>query len=192
MRQRSLIRKKLGGMASVQGLEFNLMQRVFSVVHDNDALAAVIVAIRELGMDAEPMQVTASATPTEQIDKPWWPLALAGVAALSAEILHWVGMPEWVAVVVSSLHEEQVPNTSTRDSTGHSPSATYCKTDRSQVSSSRRCCARASPSAAPCRRCQYAGVSRRQFADSWHLHQQTCPFSAVPAYTPIFIATSQL
>ncbi len=37
--EEALIRKKLGGMTSVQGLEFNLMQRVLSVVHDSDALS---------------------------------------------------------------------------------------------------------------------------------------------------------
>jgi Cd2+/Zn2+-exporting ATPase len=36
--EEALIRKKLGGMTSVQGLEFNLMQRVLTVVHDNGAL----------------------------------------------------------------------------------------------------------------------------------------------------------
>lgn len=101
--EEALIRKKLGGMVAVQGLEFNLMQRVLSVVHDNDALAAVEAAIRELGMSSEPMQVAASATPTEQIDKPWWPLALAGVAALSAEIVHWVSMPEWVSALLALI-----------------------------------------------------------------------------------------
>ncbi|MCM8578993.1 MAG: heavy metal translocating P-type ATPase, partial [Candidatus Accumulibacter sp.] len=54
--EEALIRKKLGGMASVQGLQFNLMQRVLSVVHDSGALAAVEAAIRDLGMNSEAME----------------------------------------------------------------------------------------------------------------------------------------
>lgn len=48
-----MIRKKLGGMDQVQALEFNLMQRVLTVVHRAGQLPAVQAAIRELGMEAE-------------------------------------------------------------------------------------------------------------------------------------------
>ncbi|KFB66250.1 heavy metal translocating P-type ATPase [Candidatus Accumulibacter vicinus] len=99
--EEALIRKKLGGMTSVQGLEFNLMQRVLSVVHDNDALAAVEAAIRDLGMNSEAMESATQTALTEPTGKPWWPLALAGVAALGAEIMHWVGMPEWLSALLA-------------------------------------------------------------------------------------------
>ncbi len=99
--EEALIRKKLGGMTSVQGLEFNLMQRVLSVVHDSDALAAVEAAIRDLGMNSEAMESATKAALTEPTGKPWWPLALAGVAALGAEIVHWVGMPEWLSALLA-------------------------------------------------------------------------------------------
>jgi Zn2+/Cd2+-exporting ATPase len=101
--EEALIRKKLGGMTSVQGLEFNLMQRVLSVVHDNDALAAVEAAIRDLGMNSEAMESGARTTITESAEKPWWPLALAGVAALSAEIVNWVGLPEWFSALLALI-----------------------------------------------------------------------------------------
>lgn len=99
--EEALIRKKLGGMTSVQGLEFNLMQRVLSVVHDSDALAAVEAAIRDLGMNSEAMESATKTALTESTGKPWWPLALAGVAALGAEIMHWVGMPEWLSALLA-------------------------------------------------------------------------------------------
>ena len=47
--EENLIRKKLGNMAAVKSLEFNLMQRVLTVVHEPDALESVLEAIRSLG-----------------------------------------------------------------------------------------------------------------------------------------------
>ena len=44
--EEALIRKKLGGMLEVQGLDFNLMQRVLTVVHGVSALPAIEAAIR--------------------------------------------------------------------------------------------------------------------------------------------------
>ena len=101
--EEALIRNKLGGMATVQGLEFNLMQRVLTVVHRNDTLPAVEAAIRDLGMSTKPMEANSqgSGAPTEAVGKPWWPLALAGVAALGAEIVHWFGLPEWLAALLA-------------------------------------------------------------------------------------------
>jgi len=90
--EEALIRKKLGGMAAVRALEFNLMQRVLTVVHRHDALTAVKAAINDLGMTTEPMP--AKAVAGEPVNKPWWPLALAGMAALGAEIVHWLALPE--------------------------------------------------------------------------------------------------
>jgi len=102
--EEALIRKKLDGMTCVQGLEFNLMQRVLTVVHDSNALAAVEAAIRDLGMTSEALESGAQTTIiTEPAGKPWWPLALAGVAALSAEIVHWVGLPEWLSALLAII-----------------------------------------------------------------------------------------
>jgi len=99
--EEALIRKKLGGMASVQGLEFNLMQRVLTVVHAPDALPAIEAAIRSLGMTAE--GITESAAPAAVVapSKPWWPLAVSGGLALGAEIVHWLQGPEWVSAVMA-------------------------------------------------------------------------------------------
>ena len=54
--EEALIRNKLGGLAAVSGMEFNLMQRVLAVVHQDNTLAAVETAIRDLGMSTEPME----------------------------------------------------------------------------------------------------------------------------------------
>ncbi len=101
--EEALIRKKLGGMTSVQGLEFNLMQRVLTVVHDNGALAAVEAAIRDLGMNSEAMGSESQTAFTEPAGKPWWPLALAGVAALGAEIVNWASLPEWFSALLALI-----------------------------------------------------------------------------------------
>lgn len=48
-----MIRKKLDGMAAVKGLEFNLVQRVLTVVHTPDTLEPILEAIRSLGFKPE-------------------------------------------------------------------------------------------------------------------------------------------
>ena len=100
--EEALIRKKLGGMEEVHSLDFNLMQRVLSVVHVADALPAIQAAIRELGMDSENVDGAADKSPDRpEAAKPWWPLALGGCAALIAEIIHWAGLPEWAAALLA-------------------------------------------------------------------------------------------
>ncbi len=64
-------------------------------------LAAVEAAIRDLGMNSEAMGSATKTALTEPTGKPWWPLALAGMAALGAEIVHWVGMPEWLSALLA-------------------------------------------------------------------------------------------
>lgn len=101
--EEALIRKKLGGMPEVSSLEFNLMQRILTVVHRNDSQLAVEVALRSLGMTTEPLHSEASTETKSESQKPWWPLALAGLAAIGAEILHWVNMPVWLVALFSLL-----------------------------------------------------------------------------------------
>lgn len=97
-----LIRKRLGGMPEVQALEFNLMQRVLTVVHAADALPSIQSAIRELGMESENVEdATDKTSEGTEPAKPWWPLALGGCAALTAEIMHWAGLPEWAAALLA-------------------------------------------------------------------------------------------
>ncbi|GLR14273.1 cadmium-translocating P-type ATPase [Chitinimonas prasina] len=99
--EEALIRKKLGGMAAVQGLEFNLIQRVLTVVHTPDALPAIEAAIRSLSMTAEGVTAHAAAVAAPAPSKPWWPLAVSGGLALGAEIVHWLQGPEWLSAVMA-------------------------------------------------------------------------------------------
>src|SRR5471032_1140455 len=85
--EQTLIQNKLGKLSGVQQLEFNLINRVLGVTHDLPSTDAIVDAIKSLGMHAEPMEKGAGNEAVAQVPvkKPWWPLALSGVAALAAE-----------------------------------------------------------------------------------------------------------
>ena len=99
--EEGLIRTKLGGMAEVKSMEFNLMTRVLSVVHQDGALDRVQAAIRDLGMEPELMTKASVPAATQETGRPWWPLALAITAALASEVLHWSGLPGWSSALLA-------------------------------------------------------------------------------------------
>ncbi len=96
--EEGLLRKKLGGMSGVTGLEFNLMQRVLTVTHAPQAIEPILDAVRSLGFTPEiANNESALNEHAAEPAKPWWPLALAGVAALASEAVDWSGLPTWLA-----------------------------------------------------------------------------------------------
>ena len=100
--EEALLRKKLGGMAGVAGMEFNLMQRVLTLTHEPAAIESILQAIRSLGFTPELASDSSAQTePTPEPVKPWWPLALAGVAAIASEAASWAGLPIWVAALLA-------------------------------------------------------------------------------------------
>ena len=103
--EQGLIETRLGKLAGVSALEFNLLSRVLGVWHALPDEQTIIAAINELGFSAQPVaaeQPPASAT--TPASKPWWPLALAGVAALAAELLHFSALaPGWAVAGVALL-----------------------------------------------------------------------------------------
>ena len=102
--EEALIRQALGHLPSVKSMEFNLMQRVLTVVHVPDALDTVLQAVRSLGFQPEVLTVGQPAELAVESPKPWWPLALAGAAAVSAEAVGWWGLlPEWLAAALALL-----------------------------------------------------------------------------------------
>ena len=104
--EQSLIEGKLSKLAGVDTLEFNLIKRVLGVWHSLPSTAPIEAAIRELGFTPV-LEGSASAnaqTPAAPHKKAWWPLALSGVAAVTAEVLHFAGLaPEWVVAGVALL-----------------------------------------------------------------------------------------
>jgi Cd2+/Zn2+-exporting ATPase len=100
--EEKLIRDRLAAMPGVTGLEFNLLQRLLTVQHVPGALPEVLAAIGELGMSP---QIEGNATDAQPAaGKPFWPLALSGVLAVTAEVLHFAELgPEWLVAIVALL-----------------------------------------------------------------------------------------
>ena len=86
--EETLIRKKLGGLDGVHALDFNLMQRVLTVVHADGALDRITAAIKSLGMTPEPLAENAPRPPAPAA-KPvnWWAIGGAGLMAALSEFL---------------------------------------------------------------------------------------------------------
>ncbi|TPG81502.1 heavy metal translocating P-type ATPase [Pseudomonas arsenicoxydans] len=100
--EQTLIQNKLGKLAGVQQLEFNLINRVLGVTHDLPSTAPIIEAIKSLGMVAEPLEQGVEAPAPAPEKKPWWPLALSGVGALAAEVIHFTHFaPNWVVAIIA-------------------------------------------------------------------------------------------
>jgi Cd2+/Zn2+-exporting ATPase len=100
--EEALLRKKLGAMAGVEGMEFNLMQRVLTVTHEPQAIESILEAVRSLGFTPEMASATTDlAHSTPEPAKPWWPLALAGAAAMGSEAAHWAGWSGWLAAALA-------------------------------------------------------------------------------------------
>ena len=104
--EQTLIQNKLDKMKGIQKLEFNLINRVLGVWHELPSTDPIRDAIGSLGMQADLIEEgadkeTASLPPA---NKPWWPLALSGVAALSAEVIHFTNAaPTWVVAIVALI-----------------------------------------------------------------------------------------
>ncbi|WYX15411.1 heavy metal translocating P-type ATPase [Achromobacter xylosoxidans] len=91
--EETLIRKKLDGVAGVHALDFNLMQRILTVVHAEGALDRITAAIKSLGMTPEPLADDAPRTPAPAAAPVnWWAIGAAGVLAALSEASHFAGM----------------------------------------------------------------------------------------------------
>ncbi|MDR6914315.1 Cd2+/Zn2+-exporting ATPase [Pseudomonas sp. 3296] len=102
--EQTLIQNKLGKLAGVQQLEFNLINRVLGVTHDLPSTAPIIEAIKSLGMVAEPLEQGVEAPAPIPEKKHWWPLALSGVGALAAEVIHFTSAaPDWVVAIIALI-----------------------------------------------------------------------------------------
>ncbi|VVM99981.1 Cadmium-transporting ATPase [Pseudomonas fluorescens] len=100
--EQTLIQNKLGKLAGVQQLEFNLINRVLGVTHDLPGTAPIIDAIKSLGMHAEPLEQGVEAPAPVPEKKSWWPLAVSGVSALVAEVIHFTdAAPNWVVALIA-------------------------------------------------------------------------------------------
>ena len=104
--EEALIRKKFSRMPYVRSMDFDLLQRVLTVVHAPEALDSILAALRSLDFTPELADADPDVTPTaapHSPHKPWWPLALAGVAAAGSEAAGWLGAPVWLAAGLAIL-----------------------------------------------------------------------------------------
>ncbi|WP_171962336.1 heavy metal translocating P-type ATPase [Bordetella trematum] len=99
--EETLIRKKLGGMNEVRDLDFNLMQRVLTVVHDDGTLEGVMAAVRSLDMTPELIEGDAAPAAAPQAKPAWRMLAVGGVLAALSEAVHFAGWPVWVTALLA-------------------------------------------------------------------------------------------
>ena len=100
-----LIRDKLTGMPGVESLDFNLLQRRLTVTHSPESLNAILGALTSIGLEAsvEPSVANDSAKPSTSPHH-WWPLAVAGVSATLAEVVHWLNSGNhWLVVALSMM-----------------------------------------------------------------------------------------
>lgn len=101
--EENLIQKKLGALPQVNALEFNLMQRVLTVTHTRDSLDDILTAIRSLGFEPD---ISGKKETTQSIhgqNKSMWPLILAGVSAVAAEMAHWIGGADWIQAALALI-----------------------------------------------------------------------------------------
>lgn len=100
--EEALLRTRLGGMRGVAHLEFNLIQRVLTVIHAPQVLEEVLAGIRALSFTPELVdEARAQAAPAPEAPQPWWPLALAGGVAVASEAASWFGLPVALAAVLA-------------------------------------------------------------------------------------------
>lgn len=101
--EETLIRKKLDGLDGVHALDFNLMQRVLTVVHAEGALDRIMAAIKSLDMVPEPLADGAAGTPAPaSTPVNWWLIGGAGVLAALSEFSHFAGW-HWGATAALAL-----------------------------------------------------------------------------------------
>lgn len=99
--EQTLIQNRLGKLAGVQRLEFNLLQRRLGVWHALSDTAPIVEAIDSLGMQAQPLQEGDEAPPVPEKKSGWKLLTLSGLTALGAEVVHFTAGPEWLVMVLA-------------------------------------------------------------------------------------------
>ncbi len=123
--EEALIRRRLGKLAGVSDLQFDLIGRRLKVVHDGTVEAAIVAALDDIGMTSAPDSISvpesargachsdetcdACSTAVASSASPWWRryglFALSGVLATGAEAMYFAGVKEtsWPVIVASVL-----------------------------------------------------------------------------------------
>lgn len=102
--EEALIRKKLANMDGIIGLEFNLMQRLLTVHHQQASLKDIEAAL--IAIDMAPEIILATDTPQNANYSPvikWKRLVTAGIFAFASEITHFIAGPDWLVLTLAIL-----------------------------------------------------------------------------------------
>jgi Cd2+/Zn2+-exporting ATPase len=103
--EEALIRKRLTGMPGIEDMQFNLMQRTLTLTHAPEALDAALRALQEIGLAAEKKAslIAADNEAKSPVSRyAWLPMAFSGMAALAAELVHWVnGGTNWLVIALA-------------------------------------------------------------------------------------------
>lgn len=101
--EETLLRAKLGNAEGVSSLQFNLMQRVLSVVHKSEISDQLLADIRTLGFTPEVIEEGRAATSpvVDNTKGTLLRLIVAGVMAIASEAASWLGLPEWLAAILA-------------------------------------------------------------------------------------------
>ena len=93
--EEGLIRGKLQGMPGITGMEFNLVQRKLTLRHDETALPNALAALDSIGLGGQLETRGEGIAEAEDIGHStrWMPLVVAGLCAVSAEVVEWLGGP---------------------------------------------------------------------------------------------------
>ncbi len=117
--EEALIRRRLGKLAAISDLQFDLMGRRLTVIHDGTAESAVVAALTDIGMSPAPRPSAGSSPGAACADGacaahppavtspalPWWrqhgAFALSGVLAAAAEAMYFAGVKETSAPIIA-------------------------------------------------------------------------------------------
>ncbi|WP_193074227.1 heavy metal translocating P-type ATPase [Pseudomonas sp. FME51] len=95
--EQRMITDRLSGMAGIDQLRFNLLDRTLTIQHAPAAMPPALQAIRSLGFSPLPLSADQSASQPDSMQPRWWRLLLAGSLALAAEVLHFAHWgPDWM------------------------------------------------------------------------------------------------
>ena len=87
--EEAMIRGKLAGMAGIEGLEFNLMQRRLTLTHRPEALEPALEALEAIGLEGVvESEAGERVAPGPAVARRTWILmGVAGMAAAAAELI---------------------------------------------------------------------------------------------------------
>lgn len=107
--EEALIRKRLAAVPGISQLRFDLMERRLTVDHKMPDERPIVGALREIGMQVGPAQQMhpGAGEPIDAVQalvvpaKTWVLMAVAGIAAIGAEILAWIGLSETAPIIIA-------------------------------------------------------------------------------------------